>query len=551
MKYVAGLVIAVAIAVGGYVLWFSGLGHGREANPKDLVGKSIGSFPYHPLVYHLDLSILAYQLYGQSLLWPFDPYYEESDDRVALKAKARTWARMRGAVQVRDGAGLEGYRGPGVLGGFPDNPVHDPILYSYARICPWSPCITNAEGVWTEYLTPAVITDRIGEVHVCYRETGGAPEDVVLERVRTRPGAVAPEAGDILLAFEGGTGDQGEANQPASQSLMGFVLLRRIEGDRYDVHVVFRGSRSGSAGRAIFEAISTSEASGNPDWITDLGHRREAYPFISTTGAVHRGFARSIESLTPTLFRCLKEVAEIEHGLPPEHIYVTGHSLGGGLAQHFVSAVLLGDRYGPEGQGAGMPPSLAGWPWRQVKLITYSAPRAGDGEWAERLTRSSLDSGFYESGVQPFDGDSLVMTDPDLLARLLDRDRPAGFRVLVSKDPITSQLSGGEHVGKTVYLNAPSPLDVLPPPDFSAHEPWKLRELMVEGMQERRAPPTAWRYLPMTDLNPDWNEDETGTPAASKKLMAAVKRYYSEGGFPFDHDAYDWGVTLRLALEGD
>ena len=35
--------------------------------------KDLGSFPYHPLVYHLDLSILAYHLYGQSLVWPFDP----------------------------------------------------------------------------------------------------------------------------------------------------------------------------------------------------------------------------------------------------------------------------------------------------------------------------------------------------------------------------------------------------------------------------------------------------------------------------------------------
>ena len=39
--------------------------------------QSIGDLPYHSLVYHLDLSILAYQLYSQSLVWPFDPYYED------------------------------------------------------------------------------------------------------------------------------------------------------------------------------------------------------------------------------------------------------------------------------------------------------------------------------------------------------------------------------------------------------------------------------------------------------------------------------------------
>ena len=551
MKYLAGLGIAMAIAIGGYVLWFSGHGNLQDANPKDLVGKSIGSFPYHPLIYHLDLSILAYQLYGQSLVWPFDPYYEGSDERGDLKAKVRSWARTKGAEQVRDNAGLDGYRGPGVLGGFPDNAAHDPILYSYGRICPWSPCITNVENVWTEYLTPAEITARISSVYVCYRRTGGEADDVVLERVRTRPDAAAPEAGDILLAFEGGTGDKGETNQPASQSLMGFVLLRKTAADRYDVHVAFRGSRSGSAGRAVVEAISTSDASGNPDWITDLGNRHVARTFISGAGSVHRGFARSLESISPALFRCLTEVAQIQHGLPPEHIYVTGHSLGGGLAQHFVSAVLLGNRYGSDGRGETMPPALGAWPWKQVKLITYSAPRAGDSEWAERLTRAGLDSEFYASGIQPYDGEALVMTNPGILTRLLDAARPAGYRVLISKDPITSQLGRGEHVGKTVYLNVPSPLDVLPPPDFTAHEPWKMRELMVEGMEESRAPRIAWRYRPMKELNPEWNEAEWGSSAELNKLTGAVKRYYSAGGFWFDHDAFDWCVTLRLAMEGD
>jgi hypothetical protein len=30
----------------------------------------VSDFPYNPLVYHMDLSILAYQLYAQSLVWP-------------------------------------------------------------------------------------------------------------------------------------------------------------------------------------------------------------------------------------------------------------------------------------------------------------------------------------------------------------------------------------------------------------------------------------------------------------------------------------------------
>ena len=87
-----------------------------------LAEKSLGSFPYHPLVYHLDLSILAYQLYSQTLVWPFDPYYEEmnspSGGRATFMRKVRKWARKQGAELSGPDAGLNAYRGPGVLGGF-------------------------------------------------------------------------------------------------------------------------------------------------------------------------------------------------------------------------------------------------------------------------------------------------------------------------------------------------------------------------------------------------------------------------------------------------
>ena len=79
-------------------------------------------------------------------------------------------------------------------------------------------------------------------------------------------------AADLLYAFEGGTGDKGLAGEPHSQSLMGYVLMRWKGEHDYDVHVVFRGSRSGTASRALLEALSDEDARGNPDWITDMGY---------------------------------------------------------------------------------------------------------------------------------------------------------------------------------------------------------------------------------------------------------------------------------------
>ncbi len=55
--------------------------------------QDLGSLPYHPLVLHLDLSVLAYQAYAQALVWPFDPYYEDlaspDGDRDATMAAVR------------------------------------------------------------------------------------------------------------------------------------------------------------------------------------------------------------------------------------------------------------------------------------------------------------------------------------------------------------------------------------------------------------------------------------------------------------------------------
>ena len=44
------------------------------------------NLPYDELVFHLDLCILTYGLYSQSLIWPWDPYYE----RMAVKFSSRS-----------------------------------------------------------------------------------------------------------------------------------------------------------------------------------------------------------------------------------------------------------------------------------------------------------------------------------------------------------------------------------------------------------------------------------------------------------------------------
>ena len=532
-------------------------GQWQEASSATVMQQDLDGLPYHPLVYHLDLCVLAYQIYGQALIWPFDPYYEELNNwqwgRTKFIARVRDWANTKGREQVASGSGFGSYRGPGVLGGFDDNPAHDPILYRYNRLHPWSHTITNADGRWIEYRTPEEITGPVRDVHVSYRLTGGAPGDVTISRLTPQRQDSAPGARDALLAFEGGTGDKGEPGQPASQSLMGFVLLRHKPAGGYDVHVAFRGSRSGSAGRALLQGNWTKSAGGNPDWITDLGYTylapEEGGAHISTTGKVSRGFARSMDSILPQLIRCLQKVAELEGGTKPDRIYVTGHSLGGALAQHFVSAVLLGDRYGPVGSGAAMPAALRSWPWQDIKLITFGAPRAGDEEWAQVLTRDHLDSEVFTTPVDPYDRSALPVAHPSIVPRLTDENRPAGFRVLLTQDPITTAKKiRGKHVGKSVYVDKPSTIKMLMPWLKDKHEPTEIRDLMLESLSDPRIPPVVWRYREMTELNPGRDDGELGSTVEFRKLKTAVDDYYRDNDLWFDHAAFEREFELHESI---
>lgn len=517
--------------------------------------QDLAGLPYHPLVYHLDLSILTYQLYSQSLVWPFDPYYEDdAEGRDALMAAVRAWGGTTGMAQVAAGAGVNGYRGPGLLNGFEDNPAHDPIVYQYSRLHPWSTSITNPAGRWAEYLTPSEITSQISDVHVCYRTTGMPEGNVSREAIPARREDAAPGARDILLAIEGGTGDKGEDGQPASLSLMALALVRAKAGDAFDVHIAFRGSRSGVGSRTALEALSGSEAMGNPDWITDLGYDEVRAPFITDSGEVSRGISRSVRSIMPQLFECLAFVGN-ERVTAPDNIYVTGHSLGGGLAQHFVSSLFRGDPatagiplYGSSGDE--MPESLRGWPWPAIKLITYSAPRVGNEAWARPLTEDQLQMQFFVSGpATPYDREATGITDPEILPRLTDPARPAAYRVLIPTDPITSaSVPGGEHVGRSVYTTEPGAFDALAPPDFEAHEPANVRQQLIDTLDDDRVPPTAWAYHEMTEFNPSRDDAAAGSAPEYEKLADAVRDYHVSRDIWFDTLAFDESFETFLGL---
>lgn len=495
---------------------------------------ALQGLPYHPLVYHMDLCILSYQLYAQGLVWPFDPYYEKHGGdatRRAFMGRVRAWASTAVPQGIASRPDLGGFRGPGQLAGFAENPRHDPLIFRYDALRPWSPALSSAEATWIEQKSPQRVTDQIAAVEMCVRNSGGAPSDISISSVAQGGPAALPHARDVLIAFEGGTGGRDEPARPPSQSLMGFVLKRHIENsDEYDVHIAFRGSRSGSGARAVWQAFNGDEASGNPDWITGLGTNfggPNAASEISNVGRVHRGFARSMHSILPKVIGCLSRIRGLSRGRPPRRIFVTGHSLGGALAQHLVSAVLLGSHLGPYGRGPSMPVELRDWPWAQLKLITFGAPFGGDEVWARTLTRDVLQSRFFDRislGLTRSDPNALAVNQPEIALRLADPDHPAAFRVLNPADPITTlRLGGGKHVGETVYVSDPEPLRLS---QLDAHEPADIRNRMLLALADPSLPATQWRYRPLSDLAPGLSDDFDGNPAMFDQLSAAIDQYY-------------------------
>ena len=518
----AGTSVLALSACGGLVI---------PAAPPPVGRGVLDGLPYHPMPFHLDLCILSYQLYAQTLVWPFDPYYERHRNNAARKSvmdRVRAWAATPQANT--NGPPVGGYRGPGVLNGFPDNPLHDPILFRYDMIRPWARALTLANIRWTEQLPQRAITDQIAQVDMCYRPAGSGTNTTTIQTVARAGRFAAPGARDHLIAFEGETGDKGERGQPGSQSMMGFVLKRFVLGtEEYDIHIVFRGSRSGEVLRTAFAAFSESQAEGNPDWITDLGFNlvgpAQGAAAVSSVGRVHRGMARSIQSMFPKITAVLARLAT--PGRSPRHITTTGHSLGGGLALHFASAVLSGNRLGPRGQGPLMPFALKGWPWTRMKLVTYGAPVVGDEDWAQHMARAIFDVPFTSDtaiGTTFTDPAAIPVNLPRIAERLADRTRPAAFRVSHPKDPITTtRIIRGSHVGEAVYVASVDRLGLGSP---DAHEPAVSRTDILNALDDPSVPRGNWTYRDLRDISPASDPDRTHRAEDFDTLLQAILGYF-------------------------
>ncbi len=377
-------------------------------------------------VLNLDLCTLAYQLYHQSLCLPLDPWYDimsrlGSDRRTNICRLTHGYSATLGHPAANGEAIDQGfYSGPNAARDWRDSNVNlDPILTNYKHLDTKLPAFTRDGERYLAVAAPEYVTKNIRQIDcVRYKTKPTSFPCSDVERVQVRE---YPSGEDHLIVFEGGTGIVG-TTQP-SWSLMGFVLMHKTPTG-HDAYIVFRGSRSGSAlSTTVWKAQDAiGESKGNPDWITDLrGTKQIDRPLISKVGKVTQGFAESLPTMLGPIAACCKY---LEQKYPaPEHIFVTGHSLGAGLASQFVSAVLQGS-YGDE-----LRKEVKGWPWDHTTLVAYAQPIPGDPTWAAQFDKNSPDSAHYW-----VEGDDVVeATSNRIVGLFIDKGQQVGIQRKLSK----------------------------------------------------------------------------------------------------------------------
>ena len=323
--------------------------------------------PVPEVLLNCDLSILAYQLYHQSVIWPLDPWYEvlargATDRRANFMKQVHAYAQT---LPARSDKSL--YAGPASVGGIgKSSATHDPVLSNYSQIRPRDPAFSGDGAVFIAIQAPSYLVDPIKVVSVS-RHTGAWVDQFPYGPLHINLIHDYGDGKDELVAFEGGTGSYKDSD--ASWSMMGFVLKRTRADAKWDAHIVFRGSRSGNATRALIGATAGpfNGPAGNADWVTDMASELKQDDTIG--GAVAVGFAASLKRCLGPLHHALQHLHQ-KYGAP-HSVQVTGHSLGAALANICTAALTSGSAE------VQLAKRLPDWPTASVRGYFMALPPVG------------------------------------------------------------------------------------------------------------------------------------------------------------------------------
>jgi hypothetical protein len=262
----------------------------------------------------LEYCRFIYRAYAQTCLFPMDPFFESHGEGLWQGARDRLMETIhKGRKSTKEVTRLDPIEydldhapdprnGVVYRGGTGEDPF---ILFQPRRL---DKAIAVAQGTsLTGEDTNCIVTGASGSKRCCH--------------------------------FQGMTGMTRSHPRDGWPSWLGACIYD--SRDRTMV-VVFRGSRSGSGGRALAQA--ELESVGNPDWVTDMNHLKGVAVSRLGDAVLACGFWYAYESCRTSLEAAFYEA--LHHG-ELEKVFFTGHSLGGALAQcahvDMVGGTLLED----------------------------------------------------------------------------------------------------------------------------------------------------------------------------------------------------------------
>lgn len=443
----------------------------------------------------LELCRFSYKMYAQTVKFPFDPFFEADAKHTDTKLNI---TRKRMMAYIHDNV----FHTPPN----DDKRKFDPIQYRLDAPPNPSKSVVYRGEIDNSYLVfvPGTWDKKIGEYAGFDLRGNKLPAPTSLDSGNCRCGY-----------FQGQTGMTVTHPNSGWTSFLGAVIYEPATKTAY---IVFRGSRSGNGGRAAKGAQFYS--AGSPDWVTDMNHLKEAEPFnpnfdfgdsagrsdLRLAAGFWKSYTSSHESME-------KAFAYAVGGGEVNSICVTGHSLGGALAQcayiHLCSSPRIKTRL-----------KLSADVF--IECYPIAAPPICLGvasqHWISRNANASNVHHYY----CPYD----AVHACDLVLGGLETKVA---KVVGARHPLTSPY----HFGSQLALNSPARF-----PD--AHEPFAIWKAMWDG---GTAPKEFWQKIELDTLNSRVSSASTEDPIEKSKILGAINDSFSAADFKERAEQWAAGIT--------
>jgi lipase (class 3) len=400
----------------------------------------------------LEYCRFAYKSYAQTCVYPMDPFYEAHGEGFLQGARDRVMAYVHNSLKL-DG----------------DSQKFDPIEYDLKRTPDPSKGVVYRGGVGKQ---PYILFQpRKLDTSICYAK------GVDLEGEDLPSVFVDGAAGSRRCCyFQGRTGMTQTHPNAGWTSWLGAVVYDPV---KETVVIVFRGSRSGSGGRAMGQALVFSQ--GSPDWVTDMNHLKEVKVPRFSNATLSAGFWCAYESCKKSLEAAFYEALST---VRVKEIHITGHSLGGALAQCAYLDLVAGSLL----DGSESIRKLK----RQASISCYalSAPPVVLG--AESKRKIELHVG--DMNVFHYFAPKDVVHDSSMVK----------FSAVKASNQFIGLLT--HPLTKPVHIGTEIPLEACDDGFPDAHEPQQVFDGMLEAIKNEKR----MGYLKDPGFWPTFNFDPTG-----------------------------------------